>query len=164
MPAVFAEMLDLSMPWWQFVLRACVVYFVLLLLIRASGKRTMGQFTPFDMLLVVLLGNAVQNALLGQDASVAGGLLLAATLILLNWLVGFASARSERLGTIVEGSPVLLAREGQVYRAVLRRELISRADFDKALREAGCLDIGQIKLAVLETNGHITVVMQPQRD
>ena len=164
MPAVFAEMLDLSMPWWQFVLRACVVYFVLLLLIRASGKRTMGQFTPFDMLLVVLLGNAVQNALLGQDASVAGGLLLAATLILLNWLVGFASARSERLETIVEGSPVLLAREGQVYRAVLRRELISRADFDKALREAGCLDIGQIKLAVLETNGHITVVMQPQRD
>ena len=164
MPAVFAEMLDLSMPWWQFVLRACVVYFVLLLLIRASGKRTMGQFTPFDMLLVVLLGNAVQNALLGQDASVAGGLLLAATLISLNWLVGFASARSERLETIVEGSPVLLAREGQVYRAVLRRELISRADFDKALREAGCLDIGQIKLAVLETNGHITVVMQPQRD
>ena len=164
MPAVFAEMLDLSMPWWQFVLRACVVYFVLLLLIRASGKRTMGQFTPFDMLLVVLLGNAVQNALLGQDASVAGGLLLAATLILLNWLVGFASARSKRLETIVEGSPVLLAREGQVYRAVLRRELISRADFDKALREAGCLDIGQIKLAVLETNGHITVVMQPQRD
>ena len=158
MAHVFDEMFGLAMPWWAFVLRACIVYFILLALIRASGKRTMGQFTPFDMLLVVLLGNAVQNALLGQDASVAGGLLLAVTLISLNWLVGFASARSERLETIVEGSPVLLARDGQVYRAVLRRELISRADFDKAMREAGVEDIEDIRMAVLENNGHITLV------
>ena len=164
MPAPVAEMLHLAMPWWLFMLRACVVYFVLLAMIRASGKRTMGQFTPFDMLLVVLLGNAVQNALLGEDTSVAGGLLLAVTLISLNWIVGFVSARSEKVEALIEGSPVLLARDGNVYREVLRKELISRADFDKALREAGCLDIGQIKLAVLETNGHITVVMQPQRD
>ena len=95
MPAPIAEMLHLAMPWWLFMLRACVVYFVLLAMIRASGKRTMGQFTPFDMLLVVLLGNAVQNALLGEDTSVAGGLLLAVTLISLNWIVGFVSARSE---------------------------------------------------------------------
>ena len=159
-----SDLFALAMPWWEFMLRAVVVYAVVLGMVRLSGKRALGQITPFDVLLIVLLGNAVQNALLGQDTSVAGGLLLAVTLISLNWLVGFASARSERLETIVEGSPVLLAREGQVYRAVLRRELISRADFDKALREAGCLDIGQIKLAVLETNGHITVVMQPQRD
>lgn len=158
MPHALSGMFDLAMPWWQFVLRACVVYFVLLAMIRASGKRTMGQFTPFDMLLVVLLGNAVQNALLGSDTSVAGGLLLAATLIVLNWAVGLVSARSERIERMVEGSPVLLARDGEVYRHVLRRELISRADFDKALREAGCLEIEQIRLAVLETNGHITIV------
>ena len=163
MPAPIAEMLHLSMPWWSFVLRACVVYFVLLAMIRASGKRTMGQFTPFDMLLVVLLGNAVQNALLGEDTSVAGGLLLAATLISLNWVVGFVSARSQKVEAMIEGSPVLLARNGEIYREVLRRELISRADFDKALRESGCLDIDQIKLAVLETNGHITVVMQSHK-
>lgn len=158
MPHAFAGMFDLAMPWWQFVLRACVVYFVLLWMIRASGKRTMGQFTPFDMLLVVLLGNAVQNALLGSDTSVAGGLLLAATLITLNWIVGLVSARSEKIEILIEGSPVLLARDGEVYREVLRRELISRADFDKALREAGCLEIDKIRLAVLETNGHITIV------
>ena len=162
MPAVFAEMLDLSMPWWQFVLRACVVYFVLLLLIRASGKRTMGQFTPFDMLLVVLLGNAVQNALLGQDTSVGGGLLLATTLLALNWLVGLVSARSARMEALVEGVPVLLARDGEVYKDVLRRELISRADFDKAMRESGVEDIEDIRMAVLETNGHITMVTQPR--
>lgn len=153
-----AEMFDLSMPWWAFVLRACVVYFVLLAMIRLSGKRTMGQFTAFDMLLVVLLGNAVQNALLGSDTSVAGGLLLAATLIGLNWLVGLASARSRRMEVLVEGSPVLLARDGKVYKDVLRRELISREDFEKTLRENGCEDIGDIRLAVLETNGHITLV------
>lgn len=153
-----AALFDLAMPWWQFVLRACVVYFILLLLIRVSGKRSMGQFTPFDILLVVLLGNAVQNALLGSDTSIAGGLLLALTLIALNWLVGFVSSRSEKVEAMLEGSPVLLARDGEVYREVLRKELISRADFDKALREAGCEAIDEVKLAVLETNGHITII------
>lgn len=158
MAHVFEEMFDLAMPWWAFVLRACIVYFILLALIRASGKRTMGQFTPFDMLLVVLLGNAVQNALLGQDSSVGGGLVLAATLLLLNWLVGLVSARSARMEALVEGVPVLLARDGKVYKDVLRRELISRADFDKAMRESGVEDIEDIRMAVLETNGHITLV------
>lgn len=158
MAHVFDEMFDLAMPWWAFVLRACIVYFILLALIRASGKRTMGQFTPFDMLLVVLLGNAVQNALLGQDTSVGGGLLLASTLLILNWLVGLVSARSARMEALVEGVPVLLAHDGKVYKDVLRRELISRADFDKAMRESGCEDIEDIRTAVLETNGHITLV------
>ncbi len=158
MTYVFDGMFDLAMPWWAFVLRACIVYFILLALIRASGKRTMGQFTPFDMLLVVLLGNAVQNALLGQDTSVGGGLLLAATLLVLNWGVGLVSARSARMEALVEGVPVLLARDGKVYQDVLRRELISRADFDKAMRESGVEDLDDIRTAVLETNGHITLV------
>ena len=67
-----SDLFTLAMPWWEFVLRAVVVYIVLLALIRVSGKRSMGQFTPFDMLLVVLLGNAVQNALLGEDHSLLG--------------------------------------------------------------------------------------------
>ncbi|MEO8366252.1 MAG: YetF domain-containing protein [Pseudoxanthomonas sp.] len=158
MAHAFDEMFKLAMPWWAFVLRACIVYFILLAMIRASGKRTMGQFTPFDMLLVVLLGNAVQNALLGPDTSVGGGLLLATTLLALNWVVGLASARSARLEALVEGVPVLLARDGEVYKDVLRRELISRADFDKAMRESGVEDIEDIRMAVLETNGHITLV------
>jgi uncharacterized membrane protein YcaP (DUF421 family) len=157
MPHLFAEMFELAMPWWEFILRASIVYFILLVMIRVSGKRTMGQFTPFDMLLVVLLGNAVQNALLGKDTSIGGGLLLAATLIALNWIVGLVSARSPRVEAIIEGSPVLLARDGKVYRDVLRKELISRADFDKALREAGCTEVDEIRSAVLETNGHITI-------
>jgi uncharacterized membrane protein YcaP (DUF421 family) len=154
----FTGMFELSMPWWVFVLRACAVYAVLLLMIRLSGKRAVGQFTPFDILLVVLLGNAVQNALLGEDTSVGGGLLLAATLIALNWAVGLASARIPRVERWVEGVPVLLARDGEVYRDVLRQQMVSREDFEKAMREAGCLEMEDIRLAVLENNGHITLV------
>ncbi|MFC3550666.1 DUF421 domain-containing protein [Lysobacter cavernae] len=153
-------MFELSMPWWEFVLRAVVVYVVLLVMIRLSGKRTIGQFTAFDVLLIVLLGNAVQNALLGSDTSMAGGLLLAATLIALNWVVGFVTARSKGAERLLEGEPVVLARDGHVFREVLRRELVSREDFAKAMREAGCGDVGLIRLALLETNGHITLLLR----
>ena len=153
-------LLQMSMPWWEFVLRAVVVYVVLLAMIRLSGKRTMGQFTSFDMLLIVLLGNAVQNALLGADTSMAGGLLLAATLMTLNWMVGFVTARSKRVERLLEGEPVVLARNGHVYRDVLRRELVSRDDFAKAMREAGCSDVSHVHLALLETNGHITMMLR----
>ena len=158
-----SDAFDLSMPWWHYLLRACVVYFVLLAMIRVSGKRSMGQFTSFDMLLVVLLGNAVQNALLGTDTTVGGGLILAATLIALNWGVGYVSSRSDRAERLFEGVPVVLARDGHVYREILKRELVSRADFHKAMRENDCAEVDQIGLAVLETNGHITILRKGDR-
>lgn len=157
-------MFEMSMPWWEFVLRAVVVYVVLLAMIRLSGKRTMGQFTAFDMLLIVLLGNAVQNALLGSDTSMAGGLLLAATLIVLNWTVGLLTSRSKRAERLLEGAPVVLARNGHIYRDVLRRELVSRDDFAKAMREAGLSDVDRIHLALLETNGRITILTREPRE
>ena len=158
-----SDAFDLSMPWWHYLLRACVVYFVLLAMIRVSGKRSMGQFTSFDMLLVVLLGNAVQNALLGTDTTVGGGLILAATLIALNWGVGYVSSRSDRAERLFEGVPVVLARDGHVYREILKRELVSRADFHKAMRENDCAEVDQIGLAMLETNGHITILRKGDR-
>jgi hypothetical protein len=106
-----SDLFALAMPWWEFILRAVVVYVVVLGMVRLSGKRALGQITPFDVLLIVLLGNAVQNALLGQDTSLAGGLLLAATLILLNYGVGWLTTRSRRIETLVEGEPVLIARD-----------------------------------------------------
>lgn len=152
------DIFDLSMPWWEFLLRAAVVYAVLLALVRLSGKRTVGQFTPFDMILVVLLGNAVQNSLIGEDNSLAGGLLLATALIGMNWLVGLVTARWPRADRLIEGSPVLLARDGQVFRDVLRREQVSRREFEQAMRQADCTVVGEVALAVLETNGHISVI------
>ena len=153
-----SELFDLSMPWWVFVLRAAAVYAVLMVLIRASGKRTMGQFTPFDMLVIVLLGSAVQNSLLGKDTSLGGGLLLAVTLVAINWCVAFVTSRSARAERIVEGAPVVLARDGQLFRSVLRRELVSEQDFNEALRQNGQMTLTDVRIALLETNGSISVV------
>ncbi|MEG0882654.1 MAG: hypothetical protein RSH52_15495, partial [Janthinobacterium sp.] len=126
-----SDLFALAMPWWEFILRAVIVYVVVLVMVRVAGKRTLGQFTPFDMLLLVLLGNAVQNALLGQDTSLGGGLLLALTLITLNYLVGWITTRSPAVERVIEGEPVVLARHGHVLQKVLQRELVSKADFAK---------------------------------
>ena len=152
------DLFELAMPWWEFLLRAVVVYVVLLAMIRMSGKRSMGQFTAFDVLLIVLLGNAVQNSLLGEDHSLLGGLLLAAVLIVLNWIVGWLSARSRRAERVIEGEPVVLARDGRLFDNVLRRELVSRNDFDEALRQHGEVRLDDVALALLETDGQISVV------
>lgn len=152
------DLFDLAMPWWEFVLRAAAVYVVLMVLIRLSGKRTMGQFTPFDVLLIVLLGNAVQNALLGKDTSLGGGLLLATTLIAFHWGTAFATSRSKRAERLVEGVPVVLARDGQLFRSVLKREMVSEDDFNEALRQNGQMTLTDVRIALLETNGSISVV------
>ena len=155
---VMSDMFALAMPWWEFILRAVVVYAVVLGMVRLGGKRALGQITPFDVLLIVLLGNAVQNALLGRDTSLAGGLLLAATLITLNYTVGWVTTRSRRMERLIEGEPVLVARDGKLLDSVLRRELITQADFDAAMRQQGCGGIEEVALALLEINGHITIV------
>ncbi len=154
MPHLF----ELAMPWWEFVLRAVAVYVVLLVLVRVTGKRSVGQFTPFDLILVILLGTAVQNSLIGDDVSLLGGLILAATLIALNWGVGFVSARSEKIHGLLEGEPVLLARDGKILLAKLKREKISPADFDEALRAHGLLDAAEVRYAFLESDGKISII------
>ena len=158
-----SDLFALAMPWWEFILRAVIVYVVVLVMVRVAGKRTLGQFTPFDMLLLVLLGNAVQNALLGQDTSLGGGLLLALTLISLNYFVGWITTRSPAVERVIEGEPVVLARHGHVLQKVLQRELVSKADFAKAMRDAGCDDVEEVDLALLETNGHITIILKKDK-
>jgi uncharacterized membrane protein YcaP (DUF421 family) len=156
-----SDLFALSAPWWHFVLRAVAIYFVVMLLIRISGKRAVGQFTPFDLVLLILIGNAVQNGLNGGDNSLTGAVVLAGCLIALNYAVAWLTARSPVARRIVEGEPVMIAQDGRVFHDVLRRELVSKADFHEAMREAGCSDVALIKLALLETNGHISIT---QRD
>ncbi|PPT94772.1 hypothetical protein XaraCFBP7407_13420 [Xanthomonas arboricola pv. arracaciae] len=154
----FYEMMHLDMPWWEFVLRAVAVYTVVLLLTRLTGKRALGQSTPFDVLLIVLLGTAVQNSLIGKDVSLLGGMILAATLLVLNWLVGMATARSRRIDTWVQGTPALLARGGEIYWKELVRHNVSYADFEVAKRKADCRDDTDIDMAILETSGEISIL------
>lgn len=158
------SLFDLAMPWWEFVLRAVVVYVVVLAIVRLSGKRTVGQFTPFDLLVVVLLGTAVQNSLIGEDTSLLGGLLLAATLVCLNWLTGLVTARSNAADRIIEGAPVLLVRDGEVFEKALHDQHVSRRELDEVLRLRGCGDIADVALATLETNGEISVIQRRKQD
>lgn len=153
-----AEMFDLQMPWWQIVLRATLVYVLLLAMLRLGGKRSAGEFTPFDIVFLVLLGEAMQSSLIGAELSVLAGLIAAATLVALHWLIAFVSARSKRLERVLEGAPVLLAEGGRIFEDQLRRQNVSRADFDEAMREARCPSPSEIQYALLENDGRILVM------
>ena len=153
-----SALFHLSAPWWVFVLRATAIYALVMVLVRVSGKRAVGQFTPFDLVLLILIGNAVQNGINGGDNSLTGAALMATTLIALNYTVAFVTSRSRRAERLVEGEPVVLARNGKLFDGVLRRELVSREDFREALRMSGVEDVSEVELALLETNGSISVV------
>lgn len=150
-------MFDLSTPWWEPPARAALVYCALLLLMRLSGKRTVGQFTPFDLLVVMLLSESVSSGLNGNENSVTGGLLAAVTLIGLNVLVAIVTARSVRLQSLVEGAPVLVGRDGRLFTETLRRCHVPLPDVERALREADC-DLKDLKFAFLEADGGISVL------
>ena len=152
------ELFQLSAPWWVFVLRATAIYALVMVLVRVSGKRAVGQFTPFDLVLLILIGNAVQNGINGGDNSLTGAAIMATTLIALNYAVAFVTSRSRRAERLVEGEPVVLARDGKVFDHVLRRELVSQSDFREALRMNSIEDVAEVELALLETIGHISVV------
>ena len=155
------QLFELAMPWWEFVLRALAVYVALLVMVRLSGKRSVGQFTPFDMILLILLGTAVQNSLIGEDVSLLGGLLLAATLIALNHAVGWITARSRRMHGWVEGRAVQIIEDGVLDKARLLKEGVSELDLDEALRRAGLEHVSEVRRGWLETDGHITLIKKP---
>lgn len=150
-------MFDLDTPWWELVFRAAAIYACLLVFVRLSGKRTIGQFTPFDLLVVMLISESVSNALSGGEDSIGGGLLSAATLIGLNAVVGWAASRNRRVQVLVEGEPVLVGRDGQLFEPVLRRHRVGLADLQQALREADC-DQEEMKCAFLEADGRISIL------
>ncbi|MDQ7990808.1 MAG: hypothetical protein REI09_14335 [Candidatus Dactylopiibacterium sp.] len=150
-------MFEMHLPWYEFVIRGAVVYGVLLVMVRISGKRTVGQFTPFDLLVVMLLSEAVSTSLGGGDESLPGGLLVAATLVALNLLLAFATARSAAFERLVEGAPVLIARNGECFAQVLRSNHVSRGDFDKVLREQDCA-LADVLCAFLEVDGNISLI------
>lgn len=152
-----SDLFDLSAPWWHFVLRGIAIYVLVIVLMRISGKRAMGQFTPFDLILLILMGNAVQNGINGGDNSLTGAVIMASTLIALNWVMAWLSARSLRLRWMVEGKPSVLAQNGRVDRKMLRKQLVSEYDFKNAMRLAGCAGEHEIKCATLEPNGQIMI-------
>jgi uncharacterized membrane protein YcaP (DUF421 family) len=140
------------------VVRTAVVYAALLVGLRLAGKRELGQATTFDLVVVLVIANAVQNAMVGPDVSLNGGLLAAGTLLAANWAVGRLGLRSARLRERLTGSPVLLVHDGNLLAEPLRREGIGEDEVRQALREHGVDDLAEVKLAVLEVDGTISVI------
>jgi len=151
-------MWQLSLPWWEFILRALIVYGFLIVLLRMTGKRQVGQLAPFDLVLLLVLSNAVQNAMNGGDNSVLAGVLSACTLVLVNYLVGLASWRSKKVEALIEGRPEVLIHNGKLYEEVLVREKLTHHELNAALRAAGCTEVEEVHCAMLENNGQISVV------
>lgn len=156
-------MLDLQLPWWEFVVRAAVIYTALLVMVRLTGKRTVGQFTPFDLLVVMLLSEAVSESLHGGDASLIGGLIAAVTLVALDVGAAVMSARSAKADKILEGSPVLVGRDGVIFHEVLKRQRVPAADVEQALRASDC-DLQDMRMAVLEADGSINILKRREGD
>jgi uncharacterized membrane protein YcaP (DUF421 family) len=150
-------MFDMQAPWWEFIVRATVVYLVLLVMVRVTGKRTVGQFTPFDLLVVMLLSEGVSGSLNAQDDSLPGGLIVAATLVVLDVLIAVITSRSRKADAMLQGNPVLIGRDGVIYKDVLKRERVPLADVEKALRGADC-QIEDMRMAILESDGNINIM------
>jgi uncharacterized membrane protein YcaP (DUF421 family) len=150
-------MWQLTLPWWEFVLRALIVYVFLMVLLRITGRRQVGQLSPFDLVLLLVLSNGLQNAMNGGDNSITGGIILSVTLVGVNWIVGWVAWRSKAFSKVIEGRPEVLVHNGKIYRDVMERERLSQADLDMALRRAGCSSVEEVHFAVLETNGQVSV-------
>ena len=138
------------------VLRTAVIYGVVLLGVRLSGKREVGQMTPFDLTLLLLLSNAVQNAMTGPDTSLLGGIAAACTLLLLNFLIADVSGANRRFRRFIQGQPSLLVHDGAVIESHMAKEHVSMDELQRAMREHGISEYHQIALAVLEVDGSIS--------
>jgi len=150
-------MWQISLPWWEFVVRGLIVYAFLLIVLRITGKRQVGQLAPFDLILLLVLSNAVQNSMNGGDNSVTGGLISAVTLIAANYSVGFLTYKSKGFEAVIEGRPQVLVHNGELYEDVMRQALLTHHELEAALRAAGCACIADVHYAILENNGQISV-------
>jgi uncharacterized membrane protein YcaP (DUF421 family) len=156
-PQLFGMWQLSTVTWWELILRAAIVYVFLVILLRVTGKRQVGQLSPFDLVLLLVLSNAVQNAINGGDNSVLGGIISAVTLVGLNYAVGLATYKSKKLEALIEGRPEVLVHNGILFTQVMDRQKLTHHELNSALRAAGCACIEEVHFAILENDGQITV-------
>lgn len=145
-------------PYLDIVLRSAVIYFAVVLGLRLLGKRHVAQLTILDLVLVLLISNGVQNAMVGSDVSLVGGVVSAATLLLLNFILSKIMYRLGTVGKILEGTPTLLIHNGVALMAHLQQEQITPGELESAIREHGIERISDVKIAVMEPDGVISVI------
>jgi uncharacterized membrane protein YcaP (DUF421 family) len=159
---VFSDLFHLGIPVTEKLVRTVGVYAGLAVLLRLAGKRDLAQLNTFDLLVVLLLSNVVQNAIIGNDNSLAGGLLGATVLVGMNAAVSRAVASSPRLHGWFEGSATVLVRDGQLDEAALHREGLRRGDLEAAVRRQSAASLDEVAEATLAPGGAIVVRLRPQ--
>ena len=155
-----AHLLLPETPVAALLLRAVVVYGFLLVALRLAGRRELAQMTSFDLVLLLVISNAVQNSINAGDNSLGGGLVSAVVLVLLNWIVGYSTWRWRGVERIVQGRPLRVVTDGKVHLGALRHELLTLAELRSALRKQGIARISDCRLVVLEPDGTLSVVRQ----
>jgi len=155
-------MFDMSISVGEHIFRAVAVYVFLFVLFRFVGKKHVGELAPFDLLVLLILSETVQNAMIGDDKSLIGGLISAATLIALVQVMGYLSWRSKKMQRFLEGKPKVLVRHGRRHKEMMRQR-VSISELTEALRQQGCTDIANVRAAILENNGTVSVVRRRGR-
>ena len=150
-------MWPLSVHWWELILRGVLVYLLLIVLLRLTGKRQIGQMAPFDLVLLLVLSNAVQNAMNGGDNSVTAGAISAITLVTINFIIGYATYKSKKLEALIEGRPQVLIHNGKIYEDAMKEARLTHHELNAALRSEGCACVEEVQYAMLENNGKISV-------
>jgi uncharacterized membrane protein YcaP (DUF421 family) len=158
---MWGDLATMGVPLADKIIRTVVVYLALLVLLRLVGKRDLAQLNSFDLVVMLLLSNVVQNAIIGEDNSLLGGLVGAVTLLAVNWLVAWLAAGPARVGRLLEGAPTVLAEDGRYRWATLRRLGLRRADVDVAIARQGGSGVEQTRQVSLEPGGTVLVELRP---
>lgn len=139
-------------------MRGLIIYVFLIVILRATGKRQIGQMSPFDLVLLLVLSNAVQNSMNGGDNSIAAGIILSLTLVGANWLTGFITYKSKSAEHLIEGHPQILIHDGKVYEKALADAQLTRHELMAAIRSEGYTDLTEVRSVILENDGSISVI------
>jgi uncharacterized membrane protein YcaP (DUF421 family) len=150
-------MWKMSIPWWEFLVRASVVYLVVMALLRIAGKRQVGQMGMPQLVALLLISNAVQNAMNGNDGSITGGIILAGVIVFWSFVAELITSRSKRLENIIQGRPTILVRNGKVLFNHLKSERLSPSELKVLLRKQGVHKLSEIEEAILESDGYISI-------
>jgi uncharacterized membrane protein YcaP (DUF421 family) len=149
---------DLGSSLPEIVLRTAIVYFFLVLILRVTGKREVGQMSILELIVILLISDAVQNSMIGENTTLWGGLVAVATLFGADKLLKLATDRSKPLRKAVEGEPRLLVRDGRILTKALKDERVDAEEVRAAARGAGIARLDDVRLAVLETDGTISII------
>ena len=155
---IWKDMFVMTMPLVEKILRPVFVYFFLVIVLRLSGKRELVQLNPFDLVVLLTLSNTVQNAIIGDDNSVSGGILGATALLTTNYLVVRFLYKHTRLDQIIEGKADVLIESGRVKTAHLKSELITMVQLEAAARKQGFGSLGEVEQCILEPGGTLSFI------